>query len=531
MSAGKRLRFSNWCGAPFALLCVSLASCAVLAFASFPGASNFAIGCDSFGYLRQAELFRARGVIAGLDTRIEAEEARFLVDTAKATGLPPSSWSEMIAPHCHHYNPATGRIILQYPPGTSLFLAALPKNRDVQIAAVITAMLVIGSFTFVAAQVAGIAAIGTFAAMILGLAVMRAPDFMASYSIPVSVALIPPAALLVHATFRKGREANWWAAAGTGLVCGLLVTVRIANIFIPLGAAAFLIVTALFRTRPAARPNLWAAGAGLAGGLLGIVPLLAANYINAGNIFATTYGSEDAAAPRLDLPLILGNARYYLGGSFAGPMVALAIVALISGPSLISFSSRGASRERALASVIGAAVAFLAAFAFFGTKDIRAPYYMLPPSMFAVCLVLFGATGKKGAMTLAVLVPPMVMGIWRIAAVPPTKFVLDAPKAILTPGAIVWADISGGTLIHYQRKYAAKLNFGDSCAQRRITQAVARAGREQFVIVDSPAMNKVLENLGGSFAVEPAGVFAAYAPLPVFRLRAREDAPSGCGAG
>src|SRR4029079_6000916 len=75
--------------------------------------SDRATGCDAFGYLRQAALFRSEGA-KGIDTELMPDVSRPLVAIAKSTGLAPEEWSQAIAPHCHHYKPATDKVVLQY---------------------------------------------------------------------------------------------------------------------------------------------------------------------------------------------------------------------------------------------------------------------------------------------------------------------------------------------------------------------------------------------------------------------------------
>jgi hypothetical protein len=85
-------------------------------------------GCDWFGYLRQARLFRENGPIGGLDTALRDDRTRYLVGVAKATGLDPDVWDYGVAPYCHHYKPRTDRVVLQYPPGTGFVHALWPEE-------------------------------------------------------------------------------------------------------------------------------------------------------------------------------------------------------------------------------------------------------------------------------------------------------------------------------------------------------------------------------------------------------------------
>lgn len=192
----------------------------------------YAFGCDAFGYARQAELFRTEGLPRGLDTRIDAPEARFLIAAAQSITSDSAEWSEAVAPHCHHYNSATGRIILEYPPGTGLILSIFPETVSFGLAFLLGMALV--SAVFVAAVVTyrpnnwGLA--GAFAT--LALIEVTTTNALASASLPVSIALIPLCALLTLAAFPSaGQSPKPGLALLLGVAGGLLLAVRLANIF------------------------------------------------------------------------------------------------------------------------------------------------------------------------------------------------------------------------------------------------------------------------------------------------------------
>ena len=94
--------------------------------------SSYAIGCDSYGYLKQKQLFTSQGLIGGLHTAETSPEANFLTSIASKINANPLTWSEMIAPHCHHFDKATHQIVLQYPPGTGFALSLLPEGKELQ---------------------------------------------------------------------------------------------------------------------------------------------------------------------------------------------------------------------------------------------------------------------------------------------------------------------------------------------------------------------------------------------------------------
>ena len=59
----------------------------------------YAYGCDSYGYLRQAELLRTKGLSEGLQTEIKAENANFLVEIAQVAALQAIKRCPSCIPH------------------------------------------------------------------------------------------------------------------------------------------------------------------------------------------------------------------------------------------------------------------------------------------------------------------------------------------------------------------------------------------------------------------------------------------------
>jgi hypothetical protein len=75
---------------------------------------------DDICYLRQAHLFQRFGV-DGLNTDIARDDDQYLSSKLKGIGF--AAWNDPKAAPCHSLMPATGRRVMQYPPGTGLLLA------------------------------------------------------------------------------------------------------------------------------------------------------------------------------------------------------------------------------------------------------------------------------------------------------------------------------------------------------------------------------------------------------------------------
>src|SRR5258707_15468316 len=75
---------------------------------------------DDVCYLRQAHLFQKFG-LGGLDTDVVRDDDHYLSSKLKEIGFP--DWSDGTKAPCHNLMAATGRWVLQYPPGTGFVLA------------------------------------------------------------------------------------------------------------------------------------------------------------------------------------------------------------------------------------------------------------------------------------------------------------------------------------------------------------------------------------------------------------------------
>jgi len=122
--------------------------------------------------------------------------------------------------------------------------------------------------------------------------------------------------------------------------------------------------------------------------LIGMAPTLAANAINAGSPFSTTYGSADAVSPELNLDIL----RQYLGD----PQFLLLLIAAAWSGLLWHFNARSGTRQLALL----VAVNLVVNLAFFITHPIFTPYYTIPIAMISLWTLLFATVLRdrdKGA--------------------------------------------------------------------------------------------------------------------------------------
>lgn len=509
---------------------------AVYLTANMPATPDYAFGCDPFGYARQEKLFRDEGYVDGIDTRVRAPEAQLLIDLAKGANLSPDQYGEMIAPHCNHYEVGSDSVITQYPPGAGFLMSLLPPDRTVQALYVLSFGLLVGSFGIFA--VIALPALLISAATIGGLAVVAMAfnnsALMISASMPPTIGLAALAVLVLLAGTPQKDRPRWWAGALLGFVGALLVSIRIANVFLLLGMVVFILAAATSIDLRRLRALALYALCGLVVFAICIIPLLAANEINAGGIFESTYGVADSAAARIDAEMIRANLAYYAFQTPAWPVTWAALAAIAAAILGGSLAPSPDGRRRAWSAALGGAVPFALSVAYFSTHEIRASYYLVPGAAFCVTLCLFalaqvfGSSPVRRLGTAVVAVGVLALVVGQTLQLPRHQYPIEAPAEILQPDVIVWADMTSGTLFHYLDKYASKIPFADNCVQNTMINAVSSSGTPQYFVVDSESMERLLSRLQAENLVEEIGTLQERDPRPVYRLDPGKTLRGGC---
>ncbi|MEH2470513.1 hypothetical protein V1281_000243 [Nitrobacteraceae bacterium AZCC 2161] len=252
---------------------------------------------DDLCYLRQAHLFQTQGV-DGRNTDIAHETDGY--SNAWGQNRHPE-WNVAGFANCHPKVAATGKIVLQYPPGVGFLLAPFPEGHQVA--------------TLYAAACSGVpwrplATIGldparpssappAFRGLALYFMISHAK---ASYSIASTTVICAAVGFLTAKLFRPGdQQSQLLVTAFIGLLLGLSVRFRIPNPAASVGYGVYFLVA--FAVARNATTFLQGALFGAAC-LVGLVPTLIANAINAGGPFATTYGPGDVMPPDLTFSII-----------------------------------------------------------------------------------------------------------------------------------------------------------------------------------------------------------------------------------
>ncbi len=469
---------------------------------NLPG--SYAIGCDSYGYLKQEQLFSSQGLIAGLRTAEAGPEANFLISIASKINANPLNWSEMIAPHCHHFDKTTHQIVLQYPPGTGFVLSLLPEGKELQTvsAFMVVSLVLLYCLANILALDLKYFLLSTFVSYVVLATAVRFQ--VASYSIPVTVALIPWVAILLYLLKPDPSVRNGSIAIVLGALCGLLVDVRIASLLILPGVAGIIATKAAFdqrnrQLRTWCVPAVWLVFTGLA-----TTPLLYANHVNVGGPFNSTYAVYDRELRFNNLNLIADNINYYFTGNIAG-IVAVLTLAFIS-LRFINNGNRLTGLQRANLAIL--LLTFLGNLIFFCLKPVAIDYYFLPVSVFCLCFSLLDYAhsfpARAGVHSLRskaffLAVSALLLGgslVYLIGSETPRKAVVRVPDRILNPQDIVYAGITGGTINYYAGKYTSKLDFGTHCMAEQLLTRVALTGKKQYVVNDTPKMDALIHGIG-----------------------------------
>jgi hypothetical protein len=327
---------------------------------------------DDICYLRQAHLFQKFGP-SGFDTDIARDDDHYLASKLKEIGYP--TWNDPTTAPCHTLMPASGKRVIQYPPGTGLVLALFPQGYQV-ITLYAAASIVLLGFAllaiYAARTVASVVLAGAFGSLAIYMMINPAK---ASYSIAPTMATCALAGYLTARwLIMTPEDRSVLIAALLGLLLGLSVDFRLANLFLSAGYVLFLL-GAFLASR---KMQLFLQGVGFViAFLVGMAPTLVANAINAGGPLVTTYGGPDVTAPNFSLGII----RQYATDMQFGLLL---LAGLWTARIFVLHREQGIRRVALLV-----AANLVLNLAFFLSHPIFTPYYMVPIAMLSLWTLLF----------------------------------------------------------------------------------------------------------------------------------------------
>jgi hypothetical protein len=469
--------------------------------------------CDWFIFLRQAKLFQQNGMIGGLDTDIRDANTRYLIEKVKGLHLGDPNWTSAVGPYCHDYKEATDHLAIVSPPGTGFLLSLFPAGAQERLAFTVYSTIIL---LFLAAVVIGARSPPvSLAAGALGvLSFLGMYRFVHDWSIQPSVVAALFAGYLAARTFEAaavGRGAGW--AILLGLSIGVASDIRIANLLLATGVAVGLATLFIQGLR---MRSVRLTVAFMAGFVVGALPLLAANAINAGDPLLTAYGTANTQALQVDWETFVSGLKFYfiekstVAVFLAVPVVALAVLPL--------------ARRRLLggagAAWLCAATSLVVSMCFFLFYTVHQWYYPFPAIVFAASVAAFVfvrscnairpsagdlATGALfRSMSGAVLFAAVIIILDTLYAPVSGDYSRPDVDIRIPDRSIIWAGITGGYFSYFLDRQAAVLSHLDAASQDTVVAAIGRDGVPQFV-VDDPDNADLIARLKQSAALRPAG--------------------------
>jgi hypothetical protein len=332
---------------------------------------------DDICYLRQAHLFQRFG-LAGFDTDMSRDDDGYVRSKFKAIGFP--GWKDDKELPCHNTFPATGKVVIQYPPGPGMVLALFPEGHQV---VPMFALSTIAVFAFACLAIfrarkgASIVMAGLFGCLAIYLMIN---PIKASYSMAPTAVICALCGYLTARCFSGPEGDRRFASLMVlGLLFGLSVNFRLANILLCGGCSLFLLIDFL-KVRRA--QDFWR-GAWFAFALVvGMLPTLISYCVNTGSPFTSTY---HGAATVLPLDFSLSVTWEYLKDYLQAGLIALAIAGTV-----------GLAREQGTRRVAQVTAANLAInLAFFLSYGLAVSYYTIPISLLSLWTLLFAVVERE----------------------------------------------------------------------------------------------------------------------------------------
>jgi hypothetical protein len=329
---------------------------------------------DDLCYLRQAHLFQKYG-LDGLDTNIARDDDHYLSSKLKEIGF--AAWNDPARAPCHTPMPATGKMVLQYPPGTGFVLALFPEGFQARPLYVSATVIVFGFALlgiFYARSNSAILLTTGFGCLAIYLMINPTK---ASYSVAPTMVVC---ALVGFVTARLFLAEQWrdrlMLAALAGFLLGVAVNFRLPNLFLSSGYFVFFLVWFLSSRKIEAVLQGILFGVAFVAGMM---PTLLANAVNAGSPFSTTYGGADVTPPGFSLSVIW---------SYVADMQFVLLVLAGGWTIWILRLHRGSAIKRAALVTAGN---LLVNLAFFLSHPVFTPYYTIPIAMLSLWTLLFAS--------------------------------------------------------------------------------------------------------------------------------------------
>ena len=363
---------------PFALKIVFAALCLVmlaLQLRSMSGWNESRGVFDDLCYLRQAHLFQRFG-FAGFDTDMSRDDDGYVRSKYREIGF--AGWKDDKELPCHNTFPALGRVVIQYPPGPGLVLALFPEGRQVVPMFWLSTIAVFGFAClaiFRARKPASIVAAGLFGCLAVYLMIN---PIKASYSMAPTAVVCAWCGYLTARCFGVPRDDRRSAPLLTlGVLFGLSVDFRLANIFLCGGCSLFLLVDFLKFRRA---QEFWRGSLFALALVVGMLPTLISYWVNTGSPFTSTYHGAPTVVP---LGFTFSVVREYLNDHLQAALIALSI----AGAAALWLVGDGGPRRVGQLTAANLAINLV----FFLSYGLAVSYYLIPIALLSLWSLLFAS--------------------------------------------------------------------------------------------------------------------------------------------
>ncbi len=360
----------------FAVLCLVMLA---LQLRSMSGWNEARGVFDDICYLRQAHLFQRFG-LAGFDTDMSRDDDGYARSKFREIGFP--GWKDQKELPCHNTFPATGKVVIQYPPGPGMVLALFPAGHQVVPMFMLATIAVFGlalSAIYRARKPASIVLAGLFGCLAIYLMIN---PIKASYSMAPTAVIC---ALCGYLTVRCFGEPNADRRAAPLLVLGFLfglsVDFRLANIFLCGGCGLFLLIDFLKSRQPHDfLRGVWFALAMV----VGMSPTLISYWVNTGSPFTSTYHGAPTVVP---LGFTVSVTWEYLNDHLQAALIALSI----AGAAALGLARDGSLKRAGQVTAANLAINL----AFFLSYGLAVSYYLIPIALQSLWTLLVAVVERE----------------------------------------------------------------------------------------------------------------------------------------
>jgi hypothetical protein len=334
---------------------------------------------DDICYLRQAHLFQRFG-LAGFDTDMSRDDDGYVRSKFREIGLP--GWKDDRELPCHNTFPATGRVVIQYPPGPGMVLALFPAGHQAApmfMLSTIAVFAVACLAIFRARKLASTVMAGLFGCLAIYLMIN---PIKASYSMaPTAVICALCGYLTVRCFGDSGTSRRLAPLLTLGVLFGLSVNFRLANILLCGGCSLVLLVDFLrSRRRQPLLRGVWFALAMA----VGMSPTLISYWVNTGSPFTSTYHGAPTVVP---FGFTFAVAWEYLNDHLQAALIVLSI----SGAAALCLARDGGLKRAGQVTAVNLAINL----AFFLTYGLAVSYYLIPIALLSLWTELFDVVEQE----------------------------------------------------------------------------------------------------------------------------------------